>query len=173
MKKMNQVPVIVRNPVYVEDLEPERDGVYPADPAPYTSRDDPMVTAPDTDDEEDPKRVLQEAVQSLSRLNDGLRSVLALGRDQRAEVSDVDVYDTRRVIEEECRLFPDPTRKELKDRMDNQVLVLLRLLHERVVQGSYNETDIKLIEGIQLVSLLHARLSVYTELAIRHGAEIP
>ena len=170
---MNQVPVIVRNPANVEDLEPEGDGVDPVDLAPSTSGDDPVVTAPDTDDEEDPQQGLQEAVRSLSRLNDGLRSVLALARDQRAEVPDVDVYDTRRVIEEECRLFPDPTRKELKDRMDNQVLVLLRLLHERVVQGSYNETDIKLIEGIQLVSVLHARLSVYTELAIRHGAEIP
>ena len=170
---MNQVLVIARNPAYVQELEPEGDRVDPVDLAPPTSGDDPVVTAPDTDDEEDPKRVLQEAVRSLSRLNDGLRSVLALGRDQRAEVPDVDVYDTRRVIEEECRLFPDPTRRELKDRMDNQVLVLLRLLHERVVQGSYNETDIKLIEGIQLVSVLHARLSVYTELAIRHGVEIP
>ena len=170
---MNQVPVIARNPAYVQELELEGDGVDPVDVAPFTSGDDPVVNAPDTDDEEDPKRVLQEAVRSLSRLNDGLRSVLALGRDQHAEVPDIDVYDTRRVIEEECRLFLDPTRRELKDRMDNQVLVLLRLLHERVVQGSYNETDIKLIEGIQLVSVLHARLSVYTELAIRHGVEIP
>ena len=89
---MNQVPVIVRNPAYVEDLEPERDGVDPEDPAPSISGDDPMVTAPATDDEENPKQVLQETVQSLSRLNEGLRSVLALGRDQRAEVPDVDVY---------------------------------------------------------------------------------
>ena len=89
---MNQVPVIVQNPAYVEELESERDGVDPVDPAPSISGDDPMVTAPATDDEEDPKQVLQEAVQSLSRLNDGLRSVLALGRDQRAEVPDVDVY---------------------------------------------------------------------------------
>ena len=170
---MNQVPVIARNPAYIQDLEPERDGVDPVDLAPSTSGDDPVVTAPDTDDEDDPKRVLQEAVQSLSRLNDGLRSVLALGRDQRAEVPDVDVYDTSRVIEEECRLFPNPTRKELKDRLDNQVLVLLRILHERVAQRSYNETDIKLMEGIQIISVLHARLSVYTEIAIKHRAEIP
>ena len=31
--------------------------------------------------EEDPKQVLQDAVQSLSKLNDGLRSVLSLSRD--------------------------------------------------------------------------------------------
>ena len=77
---------------HVEELESERDGVDPVDPAPSISGADPMVTAPATDDEEDPKQVLQEAVQSLPRLNDGLRSVLALGRDQRAEVPDVDVY---------------------------------------------------------------------------------
>ena len=57
--------------------------------------------------------------------------------------------------------------------LDNQVLVLLRLLHERVAQGSYNETGIKLIEGIQVVSVLHARLSVYTEIAIKHRAKGP
>ena len=170
---MNQVPVIVQNPAYVEELESERDGVDPVDPAPSISGDDPMVTAPATDDEEDPKQVLQEAVQSLSRLNDGLRSVLALGRDQRAKVPDVDVYDTGRAIEEEFRLFPNPTRKGLKDRLDNQVLDLLRLLHERVTQGSYNETDIKLIEGLQVISVLHARLGVYTEIAIKHRAKRP
>ena len=170
---MNQAPVIVRNPAYIQDLEPERDGVDPVDVAPSTSGDDPVVTAPDTDDGEDPKQVLQEAIQSLSRLNDGLRSVLALGRDQRAAVPDVDVYDTSGIIEEECRLFPNPTRRGLKERMDNQILDLLRIMHERVAQGSCNETDIKLIEGIQVISVIHARLSVYTEMAIRHRAEIP
>ena len=170
---MNQVPVIARNPAYVQELEPEGGGVDPVDLAPSTSGDDPVVTAPGTDDEEDPQQVLQEAVQSLSRLNDGLRSVLALGRELHDEVPDIDVYDTRGIIEEECRLFPDPTRRELKERMDNQLLDLFRIMHERVTQGSCNETDIKLIEGLQVISVLHARLSVYTELAIRHRVEIP
>ena len=49
-----------------------------------------MIIAPG--DEEAPQQVLQEAVQSLSRLNDGLRSVLALSRELRDEVHDVDVY---------------------------------------------------------------------------------
>ena len=170
---MNQVPVIARNPAYIQNLEPERDGVDPVDLAPSTSGDDPVVTAPGTDDEEDPQQVLQEAVQSLSRLNDGLRSVLALSRELRDEVPDIDIYDTRGIVEEECRLFPDPTRRELKDRMDNQLLDLFRIMHERVTQGSCNETDIKLIEGLQMISVIHLRLSVYTELAIRHGVEIP
>ena len=123
--------------------------------------------------EEDPKQVLQEAVQSLSKLNDGLRSVLSLSRDQRAEVPDVDVWDTGKAIEQEFRLFPNPTRKGLKDRLDNQVWDLLRLLQERVTQGSYDETDVKLIEGLQVIYVLQARLSVYTEIAIKHGAKGP
>ena len=170
---MNQVPVIARNPAYVQELELEGDGVDPVDVAPSTSGDDPVVTAPGTDDEEDPRQVLQEAVRSLSRLNDGLRSVLALNRELRGEVPDIDVYDTRGIVEEEIRLFPDPTRRELKERMDNQIMALFRIMHERVTQGSCNETDIKLIEGLQVISVIHVRLSVYTELAIRHGVEIP
>ena len=56
--------------------------------------------------EVDPKQALQQAVQSLSKLNDGLRSVLSLSRDQRAEVPDSDAYDTGKATEEEFRLFP-------------------------------------------------------------------
>ena len=168
---MNQVPVITRNPAHVQERDPEGDRVDPVDVAPLTSGDDPVITAPG--DEEAPQQVLQEAVQSLSRLNDGLRSVLALGRELRDEVPDIDVYDTRRIVDEEIRLFPDPTRMELKERMDNQKLDLFRIMHERVTQGSCNETDIKLIEGLQVISVIHVRLSVYTELAIRHGVEIP
>ena len=78
---MNQVPVIARNPAYAQELELEGDGVDPVDIAPSTSGDDPVVTAPGTDDEEDPRQALREAVRSLSRLNDGLRSVLALSRE--------------------------------------------------------------------------------------------
>ena len=170
---MNQVPVIARNPAYAQELELEGDGVDPVDIAPSTSGDDPVVTAPGTDDEEDPRQALREAVRSLSRLNDGLRSVLALSRELRDEVPDINVYDTRGIVEEECRLFPDPTRRELKERMDNQILALFRIMHERVTQGTCNETDIKLIEGLQVISVLHVRLSVYTELAIRHGVEVP
>ena len=121
----------------------------------------------------DPKQVLQDAVQSLSKLNDGLRSVLSLSRDQCAEVPDIDAYDTGKATEEEFRLFPNPTRKGLKDRLDNQVWDLLRLLQERVTQGSYDETDVKLIKGLQVIYVLQARLSVYTEIAIKHRAKRP
>ena len=121
----------------------------------------------------DPKQVLQDAVQSLSKLNDGLRSVLSLSRDQRAKVPDIDAYDTGKATEEEFRLSPNPTRKGLKERLDNQVWDLLRLLQERVTQGSYDETDVKLIKGLQVIYVLQARLSVYAEIAIKHRAKRP
>ena len=51
----------------------------------------------------DVKQVLQEAVQSLSSLNDDLRSVLSLSRDRSDVVPDVDAYDTGKAIEREFR----------------------------------------------------------------------
>ena len=127
--------------------------------------------------EEDPKQVLQDAVQSLSRLNDGLRSVLSLSRDtsssQHTDVPNVDVWDTGKAIEQEFELFPNPTRKGLKDRLDNQVWDLLRLMQERVDQGTYNDTDIRLVEGLHVISVLHARLCVLTEIGLKHRAKRP
>ena len=183
---MNRVPVIVWNPAYIEELEPR-------DPLDFISGESQIITAPASDDgataegvvdepgdggsaeeaEVDVKQVLQEAVQSMSSLNEELRSVLSLSKDRIAAVPDIDTYDTGKATEEEYRLFPNPTRKDLRDRLNNQIWNLLHIMQERVTQGSCNETDIKLIEGLQVISVLHARLSVYTELAIRHGVEIP
>ena len=183
---MNRVLVIVWNPAYIEELEPR-------DPMNLISGDSQIITAPASDDgatveevvdepdvgdstegaEVDPKQVLQEAVQSLSTLNEELRSVLSLGRDRRAEAPDIDVYDTGKATEEEFRLFPNPTRKGMKDRLTNQVWDLLRLLQDRVTQRTYDETDIKLVEGLQVITVLYARLSVYSEIAIKHGAKGP
>ena len=182
---MNKVPVIVWNPAYIEELEPR-------DSMDLISGESQIITAPASDDgatgeevadepevgdvggsveeaELDVKQVLQAAVQNLSTLNDEIRSVLSLSRDQRAVVPDIDTYDTGKATEEEFRLYPNPTRKELKDRLNNQVWDLLHLLHERVVQGTYDETDVKLIEGLQVIWVLQARLSVYAEIAIKHA----
>ena len=146
------------------------------DDVPASDEEDVIGDIPE-DAEEDTKQVLRDAVQSLSRLNDGLRSVLSLSRDtsssQHTDVPNVDLWDTGKAIEQEFKLFPNPTRKGLKDRLDNQVWDLLRLMQERVEQGTYNDTDIRLVEGLHVISVLHARLSVLTEIALKHRAKRP
>ena len=177
---MSRIPVIVWNPAYMEELEPR-------DSLDSVSGESLIVTAPASDDgavergvaedpddessagedEEDVKQVLQEAVQCMASLNEDLRSILSLCRDQATVVPDIDVYDTGKATEEEYRLFPNQTRKELMDRLNNHVWNMLHLLQERVNQGTYNETDIKLIEGLQVILVLQARLNVYSEIAIK------
>ena len=166
----------------MEELEPR-------DSLDSVSGESPIVTAPVSDDgaaeggvveepddessagedEVDVKQVLQEAVQCMSSLNEDLRSMLSLCRDQATVVPDIDVYDTGKATDEEYRLFPDQNRKELMDRLNNHVWNMLHLLQERVNQGTYNETDIKLIKGLQVILVLQARLSVCAEAAIEHA----
>ena len=170
------------NPAYIEELEPR-------DSLDSISGESQIITAPASDDgataegvvdepddggsteeaEVDVKQVLQEAVRSLSRLNDGLRSVLSLSRDRSDAVPDVDAYDTGKAIRREFRRFPNPSRKGMQDRLYNKVWSLLRLLQERVNQGTYDRTDVKLIEGLHVIHVLHARLSVCAETAIEHA----
>ena len=135
-----------------------------------TSDDEDVIDDVPEDTEEDTKQVLQDAVQSLSMLNDGLRSVLSLSRDtsspQHTDVPRVDIWDTGKAIEREFRLFPNPTRKGLKDRLENQVWDLLQLIQERVDQGTYNDTDMRLVDGLHVISVLNARLGILTEIVI-------
>ncbi len=49
---MNRVPILVRNPAYVGRLEPDEEGVDPADSTPSISGNDPVTTVPASDDEE-------------------------------------------------------------------------------------------------------------------------
>ena len=48
---MNRVPVIVWNPAYIEEVEPDEDEVDPADISPLVSGDAPIVTVPASEDE--------------------------------------------------------------------------------------------------------------------------
>ena len=146
------------------------------DDVPASEDEDVTEDVPE-DAEEDTTQVLRDAVQSLSRLNDGLRSVLSLSRDtsspQHTDVPKVDIWDTGKAIEQEFRLFPNPTRKGLKDRLENQVWNLLQIIQERVDQGTYNDTDIRLVDGLHVISVLHARLGILTEIAFKHRAKRP
>jgi len=48
---MNQVPVIVRNPAYVEEVELDEDEVAPANFTPLVSGNTPIITIPASEDE--------------------------------------------------------------------------------------------------------------------------
>ena len=47
---MNRVPVIVRNPAYVADVELDEDEIDPADLTPLVSGNTPIVTVPASED---------------------------------------------------------------------------------------------------------------------------
>ena len=81
---MNHVPVIVRNPAYVAEVELGEDEVDPTGLAPLVSGNDPIVTAPASEDEdvaedvvedgnddeemEDIPKILQDVISSLGNL---------------------------------------------------------------------------------------------------------
>ena len=51
LEEDNRVPVIVRNPAYVEELEPDEE-VDQADVTPLTSGDSPIITVPASEDKD-------------------------------------------------------------------------------------------------------------------------
>ena len=166
---MNSVPVIVWNPAFVEELEPDEDEVDPADLAPCIGGNTLIITGPASEDEEVAGEVAADEVGEAIRNLEGLiqetdeddedenmddvlvgirkarehlreiRSVLSsisenMSSRQHTVVPNVDVWDTGKAIEQEYRLYPDPTLKEVRDRLSNQVWDLLQILQERVNQ---------------------------------------
>ena len=146
---MNRVPVIIPNPAYIEEVELDEDEVDPADLTPLISGDTPIVTVPASEDEdvaeevvedkdedekmEDIPHILREVIQNLEELNRELRSMMSppLGdtsSQQHTVVPNVDVWDTGKALEQEYRLYPDPTMIEVRDRLSNQVWDLLVLV---------------------------------------------
>ena len=77
------------------------------------------------------------------------------------------MWDTGKAVEQEYRLYPDPTMKEVRDQPSNQVWDLLQILQERVNQHTYDNKDIELISGLKTISVLNARLSVITETVLK------
>ena len=70
-------------------------------------------------------------------------------------------------LELEYRLQPDQSIDEISSRLSNQVWVLLRILQEQVEQRTCNNKDIKLIDRLKAISVMHARLGKLTEKAIK------
>ena len=92
---------------------------------------------------------------------------------QHTVVPQVEVWDTGKAWELEYRLYPDPTMKEVRDRLSNQVWDLLQIMQERVDQNTCNNIDIRLIDGLKTITVMHARLSSITEKVLKRQAEKP
>ena len=181
---MNRVPVIVRNPAYVEEVELDEDEVNPANLIPLVSGNTPIVTVPASEDEnvaedvvddgdedeemEDVPQILQDVVNSLEELNQELRSILSptprdTSSNQATDVPHLEEWDTGKAWKREYRLYPDSSRKEISDRLSTQVLDLLRIMQERIDQQTWNNKDIELIDGLKAISVMHTRLGRLTE----------
>ena len=112
---MNHVPVIVRNPAYIEEVELDEDEVDTADLIPLVSGNTPLITVPASEDEgvaedasedskedeetEDVPQILQDVIASLEELNKEMRSILSptpgdTSSQQPPVVPNVDVWDT-------------------------------------------------------------------------------
>ena len=179
---MNRVPVIIPNLAYIAEVELDEDEVDPADLTPLISGNTPIVTVPASEDEdeyekvEDVPHILRVVIQGLEGSNRELRSILSFGdtsSQQHTVVPNVDVCDTGKALEEEYRLYPDPTMEEVRDRLSNQVWDLLQIMQERVDQNTCNNIDMKLIDGLKAISVMHARLSNLTEKVLKCQAEKP
>jgi len=92
---------------------------------------------------------------------------------QHTVVPNINVWDTGKALEQEYRLYPDPTMEEVRDRLSNQVWDLLQIMQERVDQHTCNNIDMKLIDGLKAISVMHSRLSNLTEIVLKRQAEKP
>jgi len=154
-EKMNRVPVIVQNPAYIDEVELDEEEVDPADITPLISEDTPIITVPASEDEnvaedvvedgeedEDMQDILEkmekldtevkelrkEIMDLLSSIHEDINSL------QHTVVPQVEVWDTGKAWEQEYRLYPDPTRKEVSDSLSNQVEICSRLCRPVIVK---------------------------------------
>ena len=191
---MNRVSVFVRTPAYIEEVELDEDGVNPVGLVPLVSGNTPIITVPALEDEgvaedasedckedeetEDAPQILRDVIASLEELNKEMRSILSptpgdTSSQQPPVVPNVDVWDTGKALEQEYRMYPAFTRKEVSDRLSNQVWDLLWILQERVDQQTCNGKDIKLIDGLKAISVMHFRLGRLTEKVLKRRVRKP
>ena len=129
-----------------------------------TSEDDNVVEdlGEDIDEDEEMQDILEKSEKLETEVRELQREIMDLLSSipedvnslQSADVPQVDVWDTGKTWEQEYRLYPDPTMKEVRDRLSNQVWNLLRIMQERVDQHTCNNKDIKLIDGLKAISAL-------------------
>ena len=121
---------------------------------------------------EDVSQILRDVISGLEELNTELRSILSpapgdTGSHQPPVVPRIEVWDTGRAWERYYKLYPDSSREEISDRLSNQVADLLRIMHERINQQTWNERDIELIDGLNNISVMHTRLGKLTEKVLK------
>ena len=186
---MNRVPVIARNPAYIEELEPDEEEVNQADVTPLISGDTPTITVPASedknvaedaseDDEEDEEmRDILEKMESLDTEVKELRKEIitleATRSQQQAVVPQVEVWDTGKAREQEYSPYPDSDIQEVRNRLSNQVWDLLQIMREWVDQRTCNSKDIKLIDGLNAISVMHDRIGNLTDKVLKRQAEKP
>ena len=194
LKKMNQVPGIVRNPAYVAEVELDEDGVDPADLAPLVSGNAPIVTAPasedgdvaedveeDKDKDEDTDVLVQtmhEVMDRLSELNKELENMVSYaledtGTQEPLVDPNVNVWDARKAWEQEFSLYPVASREEVYSRIYIQVGKLLHHMQEPVDQQTWNRDDKYMTDGLTNIIVKHFRLCRLTERALRDQANEP
>jgi len=129
------------NPAYIEEVELDEEEVDPADITPLISGDTPIITVPASEDENvaedvvedsDEDEDMQDVLKKMEKLDTEVRELRKEIMDllssipedtsslQPAVVPQVEVWDTGKAWEQEYRLYPDPTRKEVSDRLSNQ-----------------------------------------------------
>ena len=86
-------------------------------------------------------------------------------------VPHIDVWDTGRAWEREYNLYPNSSRDEIRARLSNQVVDLLRIMWERVSQHTWNERDRDLIDGLNNISVMHTRLGRLTKKVLKDPAK--
>ena len=180
---MNQVPAIVWNPAYVEEPEPDEDEkVDPADLAPFISGNTPTISIPASEDEEVAGEVTADGaegvIQGLEELTQEIKNKTSppcedAGSEQHAVVPNVDIWNTEKAIEQEYRLHPNLTIKGLRDRLDEQVWALLRIIQERVDQNTCNNIDMRLVDGQNAISVMHTRLGIINDISLKCQAKKP
>ena len=130
------------NPAYINEAALDVDEVDPTNLAPLVSGNASVVTVAaledenvvedlgeDVDEDEEMQDILKktekleaEVMELRKEIRDLLSSIPEdVNSLQSADVPQVDIWDTGKTWEQEYRLYPDPTMKEVRDRLSNQV----------------------------------------------------
>ena len=172
---MNQAHISIPDDGHEEE-------VNPADLAPFISGNTPTISIPASEDEEVAGEVTADGaegvIQGLEELTQEIKNKTSppcedAGSEQHAVVPNVDIWNTEKAIEQEYRLHPNLTIKGLRDRLDEQVWALLRIIQERVDQNTCNNIDMRLVDGQNAISVMHTRLGIINDISLKCQAKKP